>query len=162
MLVLVYVLFLPGLGRSRSVERWAAGHEVDRATALDATYTYARRVVARAVGANAVWVALLLVLVGAIAGASGSRLFQYGILGAAVGTAVQLIAVHSFTEAALRPARVAIAGDTGIGDSLPRSRPTFAAWSNVSMLAAAFSFAVAGAMLAAVSIGPATVPCSRA
>ena len=63
---------------------------------------------------------------------------------------VQLIAVHSFVETALRPARVAIAGDTGIGDSLPRSRPTFAAWSNVSMLAVAFAFAVAGAMLAAV------------
>ena len=63
---------------------------------------------------------------------------------------IQLIAVHSFMEAALRPARVAIAGDTGIGDSLPRSRPTFAAWSNVSMLAVAFAFAVAGAMLAAV------------
>ena len=101
-------------------------------------------------GANAVWGALLLVVVGAIAGASGSRLVQYGILGAAVGAAVQLIAVHSFVEAALRPARVAIAGDTGIGDSLPRSRPTFAAWSNVSMLAVAFAFAVAGAMLAAV------------
>ena len=58
--------------------------------------------------------------------------------------------MHSFVEAALRPARVAIAGDTGIGDSLPRSRPTFAAWSNVSVLAVAFMFAVAGAMLAAV------------
>ncbi len=50
----------------------------------------------------------------------------------------------------MRPARAAIAGDTGIGDSLPRSRPTFAAWSNVSMLAVAFVFAIAGAMLAAV------------
>ena len=50
----------------------------------------------------------------------------------------------------MRPARVAIAGDTGIGDSLPRSRPTFAMWSNVSMLAVAFTFAVGGAMMAAV------------
>ena len=149
-LVLVYVMVLPGLGRLRLVEQWAAGDEVDRARALDATYTWARGTVVRAVGVNAVWAALLLVVVGAIAGASGSRLVQYGILGAAVGTAVQLIAVHSFVEAALRPARVAIAGDTGIGDSLPRSRPTFAAWSNVSMLAVAFAFAVAGAMLAAV------------
>ena len=95
------------------MERWAAGHEVDRATALDATYTWARETVARAVVAgNAVWAALLLVVVGAIAGATGSRLVQYGILGAVVGTAIQLIAVHSFVEAALRPARVAIAGDT--------------------------------------------------
>ena len=94
--------------------------------------------VARAVVANAVWAAPLLVVVGAIAGATGSRLIQYGILGAVAGTGAQLIAVHSFVEAALRPARVAIAGDTGIGDSLPRSRPTFAAWSNVSMLAVGF------------------------
>ena len=53
----------------------------------------------------------------------------------------------------MRPARVAIAGDTGIGDSLPRSRPTFAAWSNVSILAAAFLFAVAGASWQRYSIG---------
>ena len=38
----------------------------------------------------------------------------------------------------------------GIRDSLPRSRPTFAAWSNLSMLAVAIVFAVAGAVLAAV------------
>jgi adenylate cyclase len=36
--VLAYVNTLPGLGRIRLVERWAAGHEVDRARALDATY----------------------------------------------------------------------------------------------------------------------------
>ena len=148
--LLVYVLLLPGLGRFRLAERWAAGHEVDRARALDATYTYARRLVVRGLGSNAVWAALLVVVVGAIAGATGSRLVQYGILGAATGTGVMLIAVHSFVETALRPARLAIAGDTGIGDSLPRSRPTFAAWSNLCMLGVAFNFAVVGALLAAV------------
>ena len=51
-LVLVYVLILPGLGRRRVAERWAAGHEVDRARALDATYTWARGAVARAVAAT--------------------------------------------------------------------------------------------------------------
>ncbi|MDT5014117.1 MAG: adenylate cyclase, partial [Mycobacterium sp.] len=149
-LVLVYVLILPGLGEKRLVEQWAAGHEIDRAAALDATYTYARDMVARIVVGIAVWGAVLLVVVGAIAGASGWRLIQYGIIGAVTGTAIQLISVHSFVEAMLRPARVAIAGDTGIGDSLPRSRPTFAAWSNVAVLAVAFTFAVAGALLAAV------------
>jgi adenylate cyclase len=149
-LVLQYGLVRPGLSRIRPVEQWAAGHEVDRAKALEATYTWARRMVARTVVGNGVWVALLWVVVAAIAGATGSRLVQYGILGAVAGTGVQLISVHSFVEAALRPARVAIAGDTGIGDSLPRARPTFAAWSNVSMLAAVFIFAVAGAWLAAV------------
>lgn len=56
--------------------------------------------------------------------------------------------MHSFVEGALRPARAAIAGDTAIGDSLPRSRPTFAAWSKMSTLAVAFAFATAGAILA--------------
>jgi adenylate cyclase len=148
--VLAYVVLLPGLGRSRLVEQWAAGHEVDRARALDATYSWTRGAVARAVAFNAVWAGLFSVVVGAIAGASGSRLVQYGILGAVFGTTVQLGAVHSLAEAAVRPARAAIAGDTGIGDSLPRSRPTFAAWSSVSMLAVVFLFAVDGAMLAAV------------
>jgi class 3 adenylate cyclase len=157
-LMLVYVVVLPGQGRSRLVERWAAGEEVDRARALDATYTYARGSVVRAVGANAALVALLLVFVGAIAGASGSRLLQYAILGAAYGTAVMVPAVHSFGEAAQRPARVAIAGHTGDGDSLPRSRPTFAAWSNVSVLGVAFTFAVAGAWLAAVFDSVTSVP----
>lgn len=91
-----------------------------------------------------------MVVVGAIAGATGSRLVQYAIVGASVGTAVVLTGAHSFVEVALRPVRLAIAGDTGIGDSLPRSRPTFAAWSNASMIAVAFLFAFAGAMLAAV------------
>jgi class 3 adenylate cyclase len=158
LLVLVYVMILPGLGRSRLPEQWAAGHEVDRGRALQATYTWARRIVARAVVGNAVGAALLFVVVGAIAGATGSRLVQYAILGGAFGTSVALIGVHSFVEAALRPARVAIAGHTGIGDSLPRSRPTFAAWSDMSLLAAVFLFAVAGAMFAAVFDRASAVP----
>jgi adenylate cyclase len=149
-LVKVYVTNLPGIGGSRLVERWAAGCEVDRARALDATYAWTRTAGARAVWANAVFIALLSLLVGAIAGATGSRLVQYAMLGAAVGISVVLISMHSFPEAALRPARVALAGDIGMGDALPCSRPTFAAWSNLTVLAAAFAFAVTGAMLAAV------------
>ncbi len=148
--VLAYVNTLPGLGRIRLVEQWAAGSEVDRARALDATYAVTRGAVARVMGATGVWAGLLSVVVGEIAGATGSRLAQYGILGVVVGAAVGLTSVHSFQEAAARPARLAIAGDTGIGDSLPRSRPTFAAWSNVFVLGTVFVFAVVGAMLAAV------------
>jgi class 3 adenylate cyclase len=85
-----------------------------------------------------------------IAGASGSRLIQYALLGAIAGTAGQLITVHSYVEATLRPARAAIASDTAIGDSLPRSRPAFATWTNVAMLAVGFAFAVAGAIVGAV------------
>jgi class 3 adenylate cyclase len=96
--------------------------------------------------------ALFFVVVGAIAGASESRLVQYGILGAATGIATNLVGAHTFVETALRPARAALAGDTGIGDSLPRTRPTFAAWLNLSMLATVFAFSVLGAMLGAVAL----------
>jgi class 3 adenylate cyclase len=157
-LLLGYVLILPGSGGIRLVERWVAGHKVDRISALNATYTYTRTAVFRLVGSQAVFAALLLVVVGAIAGATGSRLIQYGVIGAVTEVAVTLIAVHSFLEAALRPARAALAGDTGIGDDLPRSRPTFAAWSNLSVLSVAFGFTVAGAILAAVFDRVAEVP----
>jgi adenylate cyclase len=154
----LYVLVLPGFGQIRLIEKWAAGHNVDRMMALDATYVYARGAVARGMVNNVVLGALNLVAVGAVAGGTGSRLVQYGILGGAAGIGVQLIGIHSFIEAALRPARIAMAGDTGIGDSLPRSRPTFATWSNLSVLGVAFNFAVAGAMLASVSDRATDVP----
>ncbi|MGZ6777989.1 MAG: adenylate/guanylate cyclase domain-containing protein, partial [Mycobacterium sp.] len=113
---------------------------------------------ARAVGVHVVCVASLFVLVGAITGATGSRLVQYAIVGAAFGLSVVLIAVHSFPEGAMRPVRIALVDDTGLGDSLPRSRPTFAAWSNLTVLAAAFAFAISGAMLAVVIKPAADVP----
>jgi len=136
--------------RMRLAEQWAAGQEIDRATALEGTYSYARRLSSQMAWSTGVWAAVLSVVVGAIAGATGLRLVQYGILGAVYGTGVNLIAFHNMVEAALRPVRVALAGDTGIGDSLPRSRPTFAMRSNVSVVAVAFTFALGGAMLAAV------------
>src|ERR1700759_2533006 len=43
-----YTAILPGLGQIRLVERWAADREVDRATALDATYSWARGALVRA------------------------------------------------------------------------------------------------------------------
>jgi adenylate cyclase len=90
----------------------------------------------------------LSVVAGVIAGASGPRLVQYAVLGGIVGAGSHLIGVHSVAEGPMRPVRAGLAGATGIGDSLPRSRPTFAAWSNLSMLAVAFSFSMAGAMVA--------------
>ena len=103
-------------------------------------------------GTNATGTALLGVIVGVIAGASGSRLVQYGILGGAAGVGFQLVAVHSFVEATLRPVRLAIAGDTAIGDSMPRSRPSFANWAGASVVGVAFTFALGGAMLAALVV----------
>ncbi len=89
-------------------------------------------------------------MVGVIAGASGSRLIQYSIMGAIAAAAGQVITVHSYVEATLRPARAAMSSGTDIGDRLPRSRPSFATWTNAAMLAVGFSFSMAGALLAAV------------
>ena len=144
------MVVLPGAGRARLVERWAAGGEVDRAAALDATYAWTRGIVVRAVVFNTVWTALLSVIVAAIAGANRSQLIQYGVLGALTGMAVMLSGVHSISEAAARPARIAIAGDTAIGDGLPRSRPSFGMWSSVALLANSFIFSIDGGMLASV------------
>ena len=148
MLLRVYLLVLPGSKELRLIEKWAAGQGIDPMTALGATFAYTRRLAVRMLATDVVWAALLGVVVGGIAGATGWRLVQYGIVGAAYGGAVGVINMHSFVEGALRPARAAIAGDTGIGDSLPRSRPTFAAWSKMSTLAVAFAFATGGAILA--------------
>ena len=145
-----YVNILPGLTPIRLVDQWAAGHDVDRYKALDATYAWIRAAIVRIMMWTGLWVGLLSVGVGAIAGATGWRLFQYGILGVALGVALGVNAAHSYAEPAVRPARIAIAGETGIGDSLPRSRPTFAVWSNLFVLLSLFVFAVDAAMLAAV------------
>lgn len=146
--VLGYLNMLPGLGSSRRVEQWVAGDDLDRAVALSATYAWTRGVALRMPIDNGIWGGLVSVVIAAIAGATGWEFVQYGVLGAAVGTALGLGGVHNLVEAAVRPARVAIAGDTGIGDSLPRSRPTFATWSNVFVLTVVFVCVVDGAMLA--------------
>ncbi len=147
--VLDWVAIFPRSPERRVVVRWAAGREADRAKALAATYAWTRKIVVRTVTVNAVLASALSAVVGAIAGVTGSRLVQYVVLGVVIGTALALIVVHSLPQRIVRPVRVAIAGDSAIGDSLPRSRPTFADWSNVLMLAVIFAFAVYGAMVAA-------------
>jgi adenylate cyclase len=84
-LVLMYGLVLPGLGAWRLVDRCAAGHEVDQVSALEATYVLSRKGSARALADVAAAASVLAVTVGLIAGATGSRLVQYGILGAISG-----------------------------------------------------------------------------
>jgi adenylate cyclase len=149
-LLLFAITVVPGHRHFRLLERWAAGEDIDPATALEASYMWGRAAIARALVCTAVWAALLMAIVGVIAGATAPRLVQYALMGAVGGIAVQLISIHSFIEGALRPARIAIAGNTAIGDSLPRSHPSFATWSNVSVLAAAFGFTVTGAWLATI------------
>lgn len=146
----LYTVALPGGRVARLIEQWAAGDDVDRSSALRATYSYGRSLIARGLVLTAAWVAAQFAGIGMIAGASGSRLVQYAIMGAVVGTAGQLVTQHSYVEGALRPARVAITAGAETGDCLPRSRPTFAMWTNVAILAAGFAFAVVGAILGAV------------
>jgi adenylate cyclase len=149
-LVLECVMLIPNHRLVRLVEQWAAGLEVNRATALEGTYIYTRAAITRMIRGTGVWGAVLCIVVGAISAAPWSRLIQYGIIGAVLSTAVQLVAYHNLVESAWRPVRVALAGDTAIGDSLPRPRPTFAARSNVSVVAVAFAYAAFGALLATV------------
>jgi adenylate cyclase len=157
LLVLELIMIFPER-RLSLPQRWAAGRGVDRAAALEATYSCARRQTVRTLCGTWAWAAVLCVVVGAITGATGVRLLQYAVIGAVFGTGVQLIAFHNIMEAGWRPARLALAGDTGLGDSLPRSRPSFAARSNVAVVAVAFSFALLGATLAAVIKQSSEVP----
>src|SRR6185312_10072472 len=58
-LAVVYTMVLPTFGGLRLAEQWAAGENVDRASALEATYGYARGARIRAVAGNAAFFALL-------------------------------------------------------------------------------------------------------
>ena len=147
--VIAFVTVLPGLGEWRLVQRRARGEGNDPAAVLQATYTWARIGIIRAVAVIAVCVGLVAAVVALRAGAPVSRVVQYGILGAVFGSSCHLIGVHTVAEASMRPVRMSLAGVTQIGDSLPRVRPSFAAWSNLAMLAAALAFSLAGAMLTA-------------
>jgi class 3 adenylate cyclase len=149
-LVLAAILIRPGFAVWRPIERWAAGDRTDRQQALESTYTLARSFLVRGLVIWTLAGGINLVMVGAVVGATSARLIQYAILGATIGIALLLIAVHPIVEAFLRPVRVAIAGDSGIGDSMPRSRPSFATWSSISILAIAWAFAFGGAALGAV------------
>ncbi|OBK32487.1 cyclase [Mycobacterium sp. 1245111.1] len=142
------VAILPGSHLLHLAHQWATGRDVDRAQALRDTYIWSRAAAIRALWFEPCWTATLVAVVAAISGASGSRLLQFGILGAALGLALALIGSHTSLQGALRPVRSSLAGDTGLGEALPRSRPTFAAWLGLSMLGAFFAFAVGGAMLA--------------
>jgi adenylate cyclase len=74
--VRTYMLLLSGRNGVRAVEQWAAGSEVYQREVLTATYIYSRRTVGRGVASDTLWTALFMIGVGAIAGATGSRLVQ--------------------------------------------------------------------------------------
>jgi class 3 adenylate cyclase len=105
-----------------------------------------------------VWNAALLGVVAAVGGARGWQLFQYAILGASLGIGMTLIGLHTSVQGAMRPVRAALAGETGLGDALPRSRPTFAVWLSLSIVGSFFTFAVGGAMPAVALDGVGETP----
>lgn len=148
--VLQLTMAFPDRRQLHLAQRWAAGEQVDCAAALRDTYVFARRATYRTVSTAWAWAALLAVAVGLIAGAPAARLWQYAVIGAVFSTGSLLIAFHYTVEAGVRPLRLALAGDSGIGDALPRAHPTFAVQANVSVVAVAFSFALCGAMLATI------------
>ena len=121
-LVIAYSVVTPGRGVMRQVERWAAGHDIDRTAALMATYASSRRAVSRSLATIGFSAAALTFIVGAVAGVTGWRLAQYAVMGCVVGAGSHLVGVHTLAEAPMRPIRIALAGDTGIGDSLPHSQ----------------------------------------
>ena len=147
-LVMALVSVFPGRGRMRLAQQWAAGREVDRAKALEDTYAWVRKGDVRGLWLVPASVVVLLMVVGVIAGVDGSRLVQYGIVGAAAGITTALIGLHNFGEGAMRPARAALVGQTWVGDSLPRSRPTFAVWLGLSIFGSIFLFSTMAAMMA--------------
>ncbi len=147
-LVMSLLSVFSGKRQFRRAEQWASGHEVDRVKALEDTYAWTRTTDVGGMVLLPASVVVLLTVVGVIAGAGGSRLVQYGVLGVAAGISTALIGVHSFGEGILRPVRAALAGDSGIGDSLPRSRPTFAGWLGLSIVGSIFTFSAMAAMVA--------------
>ncbi|MFV8053587.1 adenylate/guanylate cyclase domain-containing protein [Mycobacterium sp. 48b] len=145
--VLQSFVVLPGPRRFRLMRPVSAADEIDRFQALNATYVWARASGIRQLLFVTIWAAVLFAVVGVLAGARGTRVVEYAIVGGAMGTVTTLISLHTFTEGSLRPVRAALAGDSGIGDALPRSRPTFARWLEISMLCALCNFTTAGIMV---------------
>lgn len=147
------ILEQPGSAVWRPIEGWAAGERDDARGTLESTYAWGRIGLARGVVVYSACGATACALVGVLTGERGWWLVQYAVLGATFMASMQLIALHHYVEAVMRPVRIDVAGSTGIGDDLPRVRPSFAAWSNLSTLATAWGFAFAGAAFGVVIDG---------
>lgn len=148
-----YAAARPGLNPGALVDRWAGGQPVDPAQVLEATYVWSRQARVIATLAQTIIAAGQFAAIAAITGATGQRLAQYAALGAFIALALNGIGAHSIPESAIRPARVAITANTRLGEDLPSSHPTFAAWANGIVVAAACAFAAGGAMVAVLA-GP--------
>jgi class 3 adenylate cyclase len=149
-LIALYIAALPGWSQWRLLEGAATGEPFDRAEVLASSYAVARSLVVRCVVGMSVTGAVLGAVEGALVGASTGRIVQWSVLGGLAMFSVQLIPVHSFIEAFLRPARLAIIGGTDLGDALPRARPTFATWASIAILSTVWIFTLVGALVGAI------------
>lgn len=152
----VYVL--PGSTGWRDVERWAAGAEdVSATAALAGTYRFARQAFRRGLLAWALVFGLVtLVPATTILGDTG-RAVQWTVLAAVTGFTFVVAGGHFWTEAVMRPARLALAGESGVGDQFPRSWPTFGTWSAIVTMTQVMLMAMTAAFLGGV-VGVAEYP----
>ena len=143
------VVIRPGLGVWQVIRRWVPGE--DTAPVLVATYAYGRRAVPESLVIFPAVAALLGAAVAVIAGASWTMALPYGMFFALAVLAAQWVAAHTLIEMQMWPIRAALGGD-GNGDALPRGRPTFATWSEVSMFAVSWVFCAVGSMLSLIVV----------
>jgi class 3 adenylate cyclase len=126
------------------VEGWAAGSPSSARRALESTYDFARGFTPRFIIAWSVSGPAVCMAWAMIAGANGAKAAQWAAFGATLGLGTALIAGHHYVETFLRPVRESIGGAGDAADDLPRSRPSYATWSTVALLAALFVFAEGG------------------
>lgn len=151
-LAIVAVVVLPGVSSVwGDVEGWDPASPASKHRALEGTYAFTRGLRLRSVSAWLVIPGLVATGAGLVSGARVGRALEYGIIGIGIGGGSILIAIHSLFEAAVRPVRREIGGNVGSGDHLPLARPTFATWSNITLLATVWSFALSGAVFGEVA-----------
>ena len=139
---------LPGSAAWRDVERWAAGAEDLSATAVLAdTYHVARRSIRLALLAWPVLFGLVSAMTSAVLLGGTWRVAEWTTLAAVVGFTFAAVSGHFWVEAAMRPARLAIAGGGELGDRFPRTRPTFGTWSTIVTLTQTAIWTMVGALL---------------
>lgn len=131
----------------RPAELWAAGRGPDPLTVLEGTYAYARGLVPTMVVTAAPLFALLSAATAGLDGMSASRVVQFGVVGAAFGWVFHLAGTRGYVEAAMRPIRLSLTAGSGIGDHLPRHRPSLVAWSATAVLATSFIFSLLAGLL---------------
>ncbi|WP_436795628.1 adenylate/guanylate cyclase domain-containing protein [Actinospongicola halichondriae] len=147
-----WAAILPGSSAWRDVERWAAGAEdVSATAALAGTYRFARQMFRRGLLTSAPVFGLVgLVPLTLVLGDTG-RVAQWTVIAVVVGILIVVTGGHFWTEAAMRPARLALAEGNDVGDQFPKSSPTFGTWSTIVIMTQVVWMSMTAAFLAGVA-----------